>query len=447
MADTVRTAPGGLPVLGHVPALLRDPLGFLASLPGHGQLVRIRIGPVFRAVVVCDAELTRQVLREDDIFDKGGPIIDRGRELVGNGLATCPHAEHRRQRRLMQPAFGHDRFPGYVRAMAEEIADAIGGWRDGQVLDVQAETMRLTMRVGMRTMFSAVLGAETAAQAMDDLTTVFRGMYRRAVLPEALNRLPTPGNRGYQIARARLRRTMDAIIAGRRSVLEDRGDLLYALLTACDQESDGDGMGPAEIADQVFTFFVAASETTSSTTAWALYAVARHPAVAARLRAEVDGVLGGAPPSMEHLPRLGLATRIITEVLRLYPPAWMLTRLAVTDTELGGYRIPAGTPIVYSPYLLHHHDGLFDDPERFDPDRWDDRRAAAPHGAFIPFGGGPRKCIGDQFGMTMATLSLAAITARWHLEPVPGHGPRPGVSATLRPRGLRMRAVARSGCA
>jgi cytochrome P450 len=443
-------APGALPVIGHVLPLLRDPLGFLVSLPGRGDLVQIRIGPFFRAVVICEPELTRQVLRNDDIFDKGGPMIDGMRDLVGNGLATCPHADHRRQRRLMQPAFGHDRFPGYVQAMAEEITDAVGGWHDGRVIDIQRETMRLAMRVGMRTMFSTVLTPRVSARAMDDLATVFRGMYRHAVMPKALNRLPTLGNHRYQIARTRLRGAMHQIITDRRSVLEDRGDLLYALLTARDPEAGGDGggddMSDAEIVDQVFTFFVATSETTASATAWALYAVARHPAVAERLRAEVDAVLGGAPPSIEHLPRLGLASQIITETLRLYPPVWMLTRVAVTDTELSGYRIPAGTSVVYSPYLLHHHGGLFDDPERFDPDRWDGRRAVAPHGAFIPFGGGPRKCIGDQFGLTMATLSLAAITARWHLELVPGHEPRPGASATFRPLGLRMRATARLGC-
>jgi cytochrome P450 len=151
------------------------------------------------------------------------------------------------------------------------------------------------------------------------------------------------------------------------------------------------------------------------------------------------------PELTRQVPGLGLASWIITETLRLYPPVWMLTRRAVTDTELGGYRIPARTSIVNSSYLLHHHGGLFDDPERFDPERWDDRRTAAPHGAFIPFGGGPRRCIGDQFGMTMATLPLAAVTARWHLEPMPGHGPRPRASATFRPLGLLMHAAARPG--
>jgi pentalenene oxygenase len=438
----VPTGAGALPVLGHIVPMLRDPLGLLASLPASGDLAQLRIGPLSRITVVCDPELTRQMLRADDVFDKGGPIFERVRELTGNGLANCPHAQHRRQRGLMQPAFHRDRFPGYAQAMAEEVSEVIGGWRDGQLIDVQSETMRLMVRVGMRTMFSAGLDPRLAAQATADLATAFRGIFLRTMLPEALSRLPTPGNRRYQTAVDRLRRAMDTIIAERRADPEDHGDLLYALLTARDPDS-GDGMSDEEIVDQVLTFFAASAETSASTSAWALHEVGRNPAVAERLRAEVDAALGGEPPGLEDLPRLPLAGRIITETLRLYPPAWMLTRLAVSDTELGGYRIPAGTTIAYSAYLLHHNAGLFPDPERFDPGRWDDRHAAVPRGAFVPFGGGARKCIGDQFGLTLATLTLAAVTARWRLEPLPGHDPRPRPSLTLRPAGLRMRAAAR----
>jgi hypothetical protein len=293
-------------------------------------------------------------------------------------------------------------------------------------------------------MFAGALAPADLAQAMTDLATVFRGMYRRAVLPPALNRLPSPANRRYELARSRLRRTVDAIIAERRAGPGDRGDLLSALLASRDPESHGDeALTDAEVADQVITFFLGGPESTANVIAWALYLIARDPLVAGQLRAEADSVLAGAEPDAERVSRLELAGRVITETLRLYPPVWMLSRKAAVGTELRGYRIPAGTSLFYSPYLLHHDSNLFEAPERFDPGRWAGRAPGPPRGAFIPFGSGPRKCIGDQFGVTMATLSLAAITARWHLEPMPGRWPRPAAALTLRPRGLRMRVSTR----
>jgi len=439
----VPRAPGGLPLLGHVLALLRDPLSFLVSLPAWGDLVEIRLGPFFSAVVVCDPELTRQVLREDAVFDKGGPVFDRAREVAGDGIATCPHALHRRQRRLVQPAFRHDRFGGYTQAMTSEIASVIGDWHDGELVNVTDEALKMTLRAGVKTMFSGTLTEEVLTQAMADLATVFRGMYRRAVLPAALNRLPTPGNHRYELARGRIRHTVDAIIAERRANPGDRGDLLSALLSARDPDNSEDGLSDTEIGDQVITFFLGGPETTANAIAWALYLVAQHPDVAERLRAEADSVLAGSLPGAEHLPKLELAGRVISETLRLYPPVWMLSRVASEDTDLGAHHVRAGTSFIYSPYLLHHQASMFEAPERFDPDRWDGSGGPPPRGAFIPFGGGPRRCVGDQFGTTMATLSLAAIAARWNLEPQPGRRPRPAPALTLRPPALRMRIIAR----
>jgi pentalenene oxygenase len=437
-------APRSLPVLGHLLILLRDPLGFVAGLSASGELAEIQFGPSSRLLMVCDPELTRQVLREDAIFDKGGPMVDRAREIAGDGLATCPHARHRRQRRLVQPAFHHDRLPGYAKAMSEEIVASIGRWRDGQVIDIPAEMLGITLRTSLKTMFSGSLAPRVLSQTMDDVVTMLRGVYWRAVLPSALSRLPTPGNYHYWRAQGRLQDTVYAVIAERRASPADRGDLLSALLAARDPESGEQSLSEAEIADQVRTFFLAGPETTADLIAWALYLVARHPDVGDRLRAEADSVLAGAPPGLEHVPRLELTGRVLEETLRLYPPIWMLTRVVTTDTELGGHRIPAGTPVLFSSYLQHHRGSAFEAPERFDPDRWDGGRKA-PRGTFIPFGSGPRRCIGDQFGLTMATFTLAAVTASWHLQTLPGRRPpHPATALSLRPRGLRMRATTRA---
>jgi pentalenene oxygenase len=347
---------------------------------------------------------------------------------------------------MLQPAFRPSRLLGYAGVMTAEIVEMTGSWRTGQVLDVLTEMQTLAARMFTRTMFSNTLPAPVLCQAIDDLTIVVYGVSQRMFMLPPLDRLPTPSNRRYHKARARLRQTLDGIIADRRQSGQDRGDLLSALLSARDPDTadDHQGLSDAEISDQVLTFF-SAGGTTATVLAWALHLLAEHPDLEERLHAEVDAVLDGGAAAHEHLPKLELTSRFITETLRVWPPAWVLTRSVVVDTHLGGHPIPAGTTVVYSPYLIHYRPDLYPDPERFDPDRWDStHRPPPPRDAFIPFGGGARKCIGDQFSMIEATLALATMAARWQLRSLPGRPLRPDTSPIpLQPRGLRMRAVAR----
>lgn len=447
---SVSRAPGALPLLGHTMVLLRDPLRFLTSLPAHGDLVRIRLGPV-DAAVVCDPGLTRQVLLDDRTFDKGGLLFDRLREVLGDGLGTCPHSRHRRQRRLMQPAFHPNRLPGYAQAMTVQIGETIGQWRDGAVVDVMAEMMPLAMRTTAEALFSGALHHRASRDTLDDIAVVFRGTYRRTVLPPWLNRLPTPANRRYHQARSRLRETLGSVVvAARRADGADHGDLLSALLAARDADSgdasrDHHSLTDTELQDQAVSLLLAGTETTPTTLAWALHLLAHHPDIEDRLHAEVDTVLAGAPARFADLPQLELTRRVITETLRLYPPAWLLTRTVTTGSRLGGHRLSAGTTLVLSPYLLQRRSDLYDHPERFDPDRWDTlHHSPPPRHAFIPFGAGARKCIGDQFGTTNAVLALATITALWRLEPLPHRTVRPSVSTSLIPHGLRLRTLTRT---
>ncbi|PZS40380.1 MAG: cytochrome P450 [Pseudonocardiales bacterium] len=437
------TAPGAIPLLGHTLPLLRNPLRFLTSLPARGDLVRIRIGPV-EAIVVCAPELIRQVLLNDRVFDKGGPFFDRGREVAGDGLINCPHSLHRRQRRLAQPAFHSTRLPGYAQVMTKHIAEVTGSWQDGQVLDVLPEMMTLTARIAVETMFSDALPAALLGTVLDDFNTVLAGIYKRVLMPPSLVKLLIFGNHRYDRARLRLRGIIGRVITDRRVSGADRGDLLSTLLSARDP-ADNKGLSDIEIVDQVITFFMAGSETTASTLAWAVHLLARHPDVEHWLHAEVDAVLAGAPASFEDLPKLELTGRVVTETLRMYPPGWMFTRTTTTDTRLGGHPIPAGSILVYSPYLLHHRPDLYPDPDRFDPDRWTDGHTAQPpREALIPFGGGARKCIGDTFAVAEATLALATLATRWYLRLRPGRHIHPARFIVLRPRGLRMRATARN---
>ncbi|MEV7938956.1 cytochrome P450 [Kitasatospora sp. NPDC088264] len=427
---TSATAPGALPLLGHAPAFVRRPLEFVAGLPAHGDLVRLRLGPL-DAYVACHPELVRQLLTEDRTYDKGGLVLDKAREVFGDGLATCPAAAHRRQRRMLQPAFHRDRLPGYAAMMAEEIAGTTASWSDGDVVDVPAAMYRLTTAVTARCLFAAHERAG-ALPVHDSMDVITRGVGRRVMMPlPGADRIPTPGNRRFRRARQDLKEVTWRLIADYRAAGTDHDDLLSMLLSARDE--DGRGLTDAEIHDQVVTFLLAGMETTAATLSWAWTLLAAHPAIRDRLHAELDTVLDGRPARHEDLPALPLTARVVTETLRLYPPVWILSRVVAADAELGGHRVPAGATILFSPYLLHRRADVFACPARFDPDRWLTNTRPSP-GTYAPFGLGPRRCIGDVFGTTEAALAIATIAARWTVTPTPGRPVRPTRSSSLSPR-------------
>ncbi|MGA4837393.1 cytochrome P450 [Streptomyces sp. G45] len=439
-SGTIASAPGALPVVGHGLRMVRDPLAFLSSLPAHGDLVRVGLGP-HRVVMVCTPALTRQVLLDTTTFDKGGPLYDRLRELLGSGLATCPAREHRRLRRLSQPSFQPDRMAVYARAMSELAADLAASWRHGQVIDAARESNRLTTRILVRAMFSASGEGRAHDGMIDDVDVVVERMFRRSIVPEPVNHLPTRANHRYERALSRMRDRIGGIVAARRAAPADHGDLLSALLQAADAAgSDADlRLTEQEVADQMMTFFVAGTKSTASTLAWALYLLATHPHEQTRVhraaaRALAAGQVPGAGP-----PVLPEAEQVITETLRLFPPGWLLTRQATRDTTLGAASIAAGTTVAFSAWIMHRRPDLYPEPDRFLPGRWEAPRA---RGAFVPFGAGARQCIGDRFAVTEMALTLAHITSRWQLVPV-GRAPKVAVETALVPRGMRLRVLAR----
>ncbi|WP_424215013.1 cytochrome P450 [Streptomyces sp. BI20] len=449
------TASGALPVVGHGAALLRDPMAFLTSLSAYGPLVTVMIGGS-PTVFVSDPGLARQVLTHDRVFDKGGPMVERARAVVGNGLVGCPHAEHRRQRRLCQPSFQPERLADYGRHFLEAARVTAAGWRDGQIVDVVAEMQVMAIRAVLDTIFSGGLPAGVVAPTLADLDTVVGGVFRRMVTPSALERVPVVGSRGFTEALARLNRTMESLIeVGRRQaaagtedpaaagqgVTDAAENLLGVLIRTVDPEAAGDArtarLDRGELADQVFTFFGAGSETTANTLAWAWELLGRHPEPAGRLWREIADAATAGPLTHGRLAELDLTDRVVTETLRLRPPAWLIGRRTTEPVDLGGVSLPVGTDVAVSPVTVHHDPAWYPDPERFDPDRWVGVR---PHRErFLAFGGGPRRCIGDRFAQTEMVAALAVIGSRWRLETVDARPPRVVPGITLRPRGLRMR--------
>ncbi|MFI6010214.1 cytochrome P450 [Streptomyces sp. NPDC051243] len=433
------TAPGIFPLLGHGIALFRRPLAFLNSLPAHGDLVEIRLGPQ-RAWMVCHPELARRVLRDTRTFDKGGPQYDRLRILMGNGVVTCRHEAHRRQRRLLQPDFRPSQVADHTELMVEEAEAVCREWRPGQAIDVSAAMTSFTTGVISRVLFSDSLDAATTAEVRHSLSAIVRGLFVRTVVPvDALFRVPTPANRRYRRAVDRVHAIIDAAISERRRGAP-REDLLGTLLAATRDDGADGAITEQEVHDHLVSLLLTGSESPSMCLASAFSLLAEHPETERRLHAEVDTVLaGGRRPGPDDLPRLVHTRCVVTETLRHSPPGWLFTRVTTRETELAGCRLPRGATVLYSPYLLHHDPASFPEPDRFEPERWLPGRAGdEQHGAMIPFAAGSRKCIGDVLSMAEMTVALATIAGRWRLRHLPGPVERPRPGATLGPRSLVM---------
>jgi epi-isozizaene 5-monooxygenase len=427
-------------VLGHAWPLLRDPLEFLLSLRDAGELVAIRLGRR-TAYVVSAPELVGELLvRCGQSTMVGGPLWEVLADLLGEGVANTNGAVHRRLRRAIQPAFRPARMADYATIMAEEAAAMTARWRPGQVVDVFDEMFAFAVRTVTRCMLGVSPSGRKSGEIAAALRTVFTEMYRRMFLPR---RLPTAANRRYERALTALHHVIDDIIGERRARHTGHDDLLSALLDA--RNDAGKPMGDKEIHDQIVAVLVAASETVASTLVWIFPLLGRHPHERARLHDEVDAVTPDLPLRLDQLKQLPHTANVVVETMRLHARAWIFTKRATADLDLGGFRIPAGADIFYSSYALQRDPRSYERPTVFDPDRWLPERATrVPKFAMIPFGAGNRKCPGDDFAMTEAVLMLATVASHWQLVPVDTDlSVRIGI--TLRPRKVLMRTEPRPG--
>jgi cytochrome P450 len=379
----------------------------------------------------------RHVLQDNAANYRKSPLYDTLRQSLGDGLLTSEGAFWLRQRRIAQPAFHRQRIAALAATMAGAVQETATEWdavaAAGQPVDIGDEMMRLTRTVVLRTLLGADLGPFTAQ--IDDAWKVMNEHIGDSFWSLGItDGWPTPRNRRFQAARAVLRGAVEYAIRQRREQAAGGHDLLSMLMEARDEDT-GESMTDEQLRVEVTTFLLAGQETTSLALTWTFYLLSQHPAVRERLEAELDAVLGGRPPVYEDLPNLPFTRQVIDESMRIYPPAWGFSRQALADDELGGYRLPRGWLAFLMPYVLHRVPAYWPDPDRFDPDRFTPARIAErPKFAYLPFGAGPRQCIGNQFALLESHLSVATLTQHYRLRLVPGHPVEPWPLITLRPR-------------
>lgn len=418
----------------------RDPLSFMEKLArNYGDISYFKLGPQ-EVFFLNHPDYVKDVLVTHHQSFMKGRALQRSKRLLGEGLLTSEGEFHRRQRRLAQPAFHRQRIASYAEVMTDYAARMTERWHDGETLDISREMMRLTLSVVGKTLFDADVESE-ADEIGEALTTVME-LFDMLMVPfsEWLEKLPLPQNRRFQRAKERLDLTIYRMIEERRRSGEDRGDLLSMLLLSDDEEGKTGGMTDEQVRDEAMTIFLAGHETTANALSWTWYLLSEHTEVETKLHAELDAVLGSRLPEMSDVAQLKYTEMVLAEAMRLYPPAWAIGRLSLKEHEIGGYTIPARSLILVSPYMMHRDARYFPVPERFDPERWTtEARESRPQFSYFPFGGGPRRCIGEGFAWMEGILLIATIAQRWRMRLVPGHPVKAHPVITLRSKhGIRM---------
>ena len=443
-ADRKQIAPGprGNWLLGNLQEFRRDVLGLMSeSARTFGDVVRFRLGPRVIHLLNHPDHVEHVLQKNAGNFDKQTRSAGFIKSVTGNSLLTTNGEFWQRQRRLLQPAFHHQNVAGFAERMIAATGTMLEQWRaranNRETLDVASEMMRLTYTIVARTLFSADVGA--------DAETIECAMH--VILPHTFGRLgrivnwpawvPTPENHRFRTALRDIDGVVYHIIEQHRRT-QDTGapdrDLLSMLLRVRDPET-GAGFSDKQLRNETITFLLAGHETTANALTWTFYLLSQHPEVEGRLWEEVSKVLDGRAPTLADLPRLSFTKMVIKESMRLFPPIWIIERRVIAADVVGGFHLPAGSAVVIAPYALHRHPKFWDAPEKFDPTRFTD---ATPE-AYIPFGTGPRFCIGSEFAMLEAQLITAMVAQSFRLRLVPGHlvVPLPGI--TLRARhGLLM---------
>jgi cytochrome P450 len=438
-SKNVVPGPPGLPFLGALPQVRKDPLQFLSRMVReYGDVVFLGGVGAQKFFLVTHPRDIEHVWKTHARKYVKGANFQLLRPLAGSGLFLNEGESWRSQRRLLQPAFHVPRLMAMAKTITAATETLLAGWQHrlpaGQAFDLEAEMMDLAVRISVETLFgSSVAGdADTVNRA---ISTAFSILHQKVLsaLPFPWW-VPLPGNRRFLRAVTSLEDVVYRIIKERQASGTEGHDVLSTLLSVRDEA--GEAMPARMVRDEVVTMLVAGHESTGITLSWTLYLLSRYPQVASRVEEELAAVLGGRTPGFEDLPKLPYLAMVVKESLRLYPPFWLLTRTPLEDDELDGHRIPAGAILLFSPYVTHRRPDFWPNPEAFDPDRFLPERAAdRPPFAYYPLGGGPRVCIGARLAEMQAMLVLATLLQRHSFHALPGRRVEPAAMLSLRPAG------------
>lgn len=440
----------GHPIFGHLSSFKNDRVGMLLRLgETHPEIVEMPMGIVRRLVVISSPALANEVLvTKQASFVKAPGLAVFLKPVLGEGLLTSEHAVHERQRRLLAPAFAHKRISAYADTMAERAQRFVSCVQDGQSLDVADAMMRLTFEIVGKTLFDAEVVGD-ADEVGDALTTAMEvAMGQLGSLLPVPPMIPTPKNLRYRHAVTRLDDVVYRIIRERRAEGRDHGDVLSMLTGAKDE--DGTPMTDRQVRDEAMTLFLAGHETTANALSWTFYLLARHPEVRARMESELDAL--GRAPGYEDLKQLPYTLAVFKEAMRLYPPAYVLGRRPLEDTIIGDHLVKRRSIVLVSIIGLHRRADIWPDAERFRPERFlGEKEKQLPRCAYMPFGAGPRICIGNHFALMEGHVLLATIGRRVRfeltstkdaeLEPLVTLRPKGGISARVQVRGVEARSA------
>lgn len=438
-----KTPPGpkGKPILGNVLDFKRDTVSaIVGGWRDYGDAVCFKgAGPFFPLYLFAHPEQIQYIFQDNfRNYRRQDFLRKKFQMVVGNGLVTSEGDSWVRQRKLAQTAFQRERLNALAPAMTDTTDEALGRWRElaqrGEPIDIQSEMMHLILGILTRTLFGADMSGDAAA-VEQSVATQAKWLNNRLNSPfDIPERTPIPSQRRFLEARETLNRVVDSVIAERRRTGEDAGDLLSILLEARDEET-GEPISDEQARDEIKTLLIAGHETTATTLGWTFYLLSKHPEVADKVRAELAQVVGDRAPTAEDVPNLKYTTQVLYESLRLYPPLWIVSRMPIEDDEVGGYPVKAGTSIIICSYVTHRHPEFWDNPEGFVPERHTPEAMKERHRySYIPFGGGPRGCIGFPFAIMEMPLVLARVMQQFRLSLVPGFIVEPESAISLRQR-------------
>ncbi len=435
-----KLAPGvsGLALFRMMPEFKRNTLQTFVDLAhAHGDLVCFR--GLWTSFMLINPQHIEYVLQTNSRNYRKGKNYKEVESSTGNGLFVSEGDVWRRQRRLAQPAFHHQRIASLAKIMTDSCEAMLERWRPfaqrNTPIEVDAEMLRLTLGIVSKSLFSRDFS--DAADTMSQSFEIIREHITKRIISVVKfpANFPTTQNRRFRQAIANAERIIYDLIAERRRGAGDTDDLLSLLMAARDDET-GEGLSDTELRDQALTIIGAGYETTTQALAWTWYLLAKHPEVENRLHGEISEVIGGRTPTFEDLPSLKYTLMVFQEAMRLYPPIWMMTRAAIETDKIGGYRVPANCEILLLPYITHRHPKYWENPEEFFPEHFlPEKVAARPRFAYFPFGGGSRQCIGNNFALMEAQLIIATIAHRYRLRLRDERMIEPETSVTLRPRG------------